>query len=168
MFDLLPKEENRTPIPFAKQNPTLKPKARWLSNFSLSVRSTSLLTGPLENRTFHQCPAKSRRSSSSVTVIYISYCYPLQNKKSPLHGRTREGQWARSGSSTCPSRHSPHIVFNLILHMVSFQSESKALVLTNHNRSPLIRLATKDGCRRHSASPSMKSHLICMQNTRWR
>lgn len=29
--------------------------------------------------------------------------------------------------------------------MVLFQSESKALMLTNHNRSPLIRPATKDG-----------------------
>lgn len=29
--------------------------------------------------------------------------------------------------------------------MVSFQFESKALMLTNHNRSPLIRPATKDG-----------------------
>lgn len=32
---------------------------------------------------------------------------------------------------------SSHIVFNLILHMVPFQSQSKAPVLTNHNRSPL-------------------------------
>lgn len=88
-------------------------------------------------------------------------------------GQTMGPQWwalvhGLVKSSTCLSRHSPHIVFNLILHMVSFQSESKALMLTNHNRSPLIRLATKDGCRRHSASPSLKSHLICIQNTCWR
>lgn len=118
-------------------------------------------------------------SSSSVSVIYLSYYSPLQQRnrrggrkkgrkkktKSHFTSEARAKQWERAGERQLgevqpapqrASRHSPHIVFNLILHMVSFQSESKALMLTNHNRSPLIRPATKDGCKRHSASPSLK------------
>lgn len=118
-------------------------------------------------------------NSVSVAVIYISYYSPLQNKNrtqthftteaGPNNGTTVVNAGVRVVmSGTSLSCHSPHIVFNLILHMVTFQSESKALMLTNHNRSPLIRLATKDGCKRHSASPFLKSRLICIQNTCWR
>lgn len=87
-------------------------------------------------------------NSGLVSVIYISYYSPLQNKnRTKTHFRTEAQPNNEMKSSTCLSRHSPHIVFNLLLHMVSFHSESRALMLTNHNRSPLIRLATRDGCK---------------------